>query len=296
MSVPPHLWNAVQSFVFNNINFKYHTYAQKQQECKYVYQELKKHANEWQTQWMEYQQRYNVKLDLSYTELLEAKQNAIRNEEYIRAHKLNQKLELMKQMTLKQQRIPPPVQDDPNTENINPNTTTEPAHQASPKPPKVTAREREIQAKIERIKNDISNKKALMAGVHKLDMDQYAQYKRDCGKLEDERVEQEQNLKQLLYHRNYKQNWRKERSQQLLELKKQQKEQDMHPKDQLNAHRTVGRPRIEHNLKSDLSGTIQRIADANSSADPRRRSEMIYTNHSVRSLTKSVNSKLKDNE
>eukprot|EP01083_Nonionella_stella_P095918 269397_1 len=69
----------------------------------------------------------------------------------------------------------------------------------------------------ERIKNDISNKKALMAGVHKLDMDQYAQYKRDCGKLEDERVEQEQNLKQLLYHRNYKQNWRKERSQQLLE-------------------------------------------------------------------------------
>eukprot|EP01083_Nonionella_stella_P260316 887738_1 len=114
--------------------------------------------------------------------------------------------------------------------------------------------------------------------------------KRDCGKLEDECVAQERNLKQLLYHRNYKQNWRKERTQQLLELRKQQKEQGVHPKHQLNAYRTVCRPHIEHNLKSDLSGTIQRIADANSSADPRRRSEMIYTNHSVRSLTKSVNS------
>eukprot|EP01083_Nonionella_stella_P172863 594517_1 len=77
--------------------------------------------------------------------------------------------------------------------------------------------------------------------------------KRDCGKLEDECVAQERNLKQLLYHRNYKQNWRKERTQQLLELRKQQKEQGVHPKHQLNAYRTVCRPHIGHNLKSDLS-------------------------------------------
>eukprot|EP01083_Nonionella_stella_P098540 277148_1 len=140
-----------------------------QHEIQAVYQQLKDHADEWQTQWMEYQQQYNTKLDLNYTELLEAKVKAIRNEDYIMAHKLNLKMVSMKQLTLNQQTIPPPVQENPNTENINPNTAKVTAHEASPKAPKVTAREREIKANIAQLKNDISNKKVLMAGVHKLD-------------------------------------------------------------------------------------------------------------------------------